>query len=173
MIEGSRPWPERSDQSCLISINNPIHPTNITWFRLRHMHVRWVKSYKVLWNMGKVLWNPMILLFCVGLESKIDNFITLEIGEIIWKSYKMPWFDLFLCVFKLNPIFLVHVEVSSKGLTISDVRLIKKARRRREFTTLRNVTFLSCYDGDTCFSTLPEVVEHVPELAPLFGCEYF
>ena len=29
------------------------------------------------------------------------------------------------------------------------------------------------YDGDTCFFTLPEVVEHVPELAPLFGGEYF
>ena len=59
------------------------------------------------------------------------------------------------------------------GDTASDVRLVKKARRRREFTTLRNVTFLSCYDGDTCFFTLPEVVEHVPELAPLFGGEYF
>ena len=45
------------------------------------------------------------------------------------------------------------------GDTASDVRLVKKARRRREFTTLRNVTFLSCYDGDTCFFTLPEVVE--------------
>ena len=59
------------------------------------------------------------------------------------------------------------------GDTASDIRLVKKARRRREFTTLRNVTFLSCYDGDTCFFTLPEVVEHVPELAPLFGGEYF
>ena len=59
------------------------------------------------------------------------------------------------------------------GYTFSDADLVKKARRRREFTTLRNVTFLSCYDGDTCFFTLPEVVEHVPELAPLFGGEYF
>ena len=59
------------------------------------------------------------------------------------------------------------------GDMASDVRLVKKVRRRREFTTLRNVTFLSCYDGDTCFFTLPEVVEHVPELAPLFGGEYF
>lgn len=59
------------------------------------------------------------------------------------------------------------------GYTFSGSDLVKKARRRREFTTLRNVTFLSCYDGDTCFFTLPEVVEHVPELAPLFGGEYF
>ena len=55
------------------------------------------------------------------------------------------------------------------GDTASDIRLVKKARRRREFTTLRNVTFLSCYDGDTCFFTLPDGrIEHVPELGHLY-----
>ncbi|EEH59291.1 uncharacterized protein MICPUCDRAFT_55188 [Micromonas pusilla CCMP1545] len=58
---------------------------------------------------------------------------------------------------------------TTTGGTLSNLGLVKNARRRRELTTLRNITFISCYDGDTCFFTLPEVVEHVPELAPLFG----
>ena len=34
---------------------------------------------------------------------------------------------------------------------------------------LSNISLVSCYDGDTCHFSLPRIIEHVPELAPLFG----